>query len=152
MIPHTVIRKATYKDIDQILILEKQFKEEGFPKYFFVEYLERQKEDRLAFYVLTWDDIVVGYYIVMFRKNSGIARIYSICVDASLHGQGIGRTMLNHIEEICKSRNVNRVKLEVSEDNTAKFLYKKMGYTEKNITENYYINGSNAINMVKYLV
>jgi len=57
--------------------------------------------------------------------------IHDIIVNADLRGKGLGKAMMDRLEEISKERGYCKITLEVREDNTlAQSLYRSLGYNE----------------------
>ena len=71
----------------------------------------------------------VGYAVVLTRRGSRSARLYSIAVAAEAAGRGIGSRLLAAAEEAARRRGADRLHLEVRADNsTAIRLYERAGY------------------------
>ncbi|TIS30252.1 GNAT family N-acetyltransferase, partial [Mesorhizobium sp.] len=64
------------------------------------------------------DGRIAGYAVVLFRKGSGVARLYSIATGPLFGGLGIGRMLLKRAEEAAFEHNRMMLRLEVREDNS----------------------------------
>ncbi len=87
------------------------------------EWEERQRshiatgEDALILIARTGDR-AIGFVNAQISHNPGILRehfgfIHNMYVDAELRGEGLGRRLLNAIEDWCRSRNVGELRLNV---------------------------------------
>ncbi len=92
-------------------------------------------------YVYELDDEVIGFAIVdLFSDRS---ELIDICVALLHRNKKIGDLLLNKIIDISKENGCKNVTLEVKCDNDfAIRLYKKNGFTIKNIRKKYYNNGT----------
>jgi len=136
------IRIATSNDLDFIIDLEKQFKEDAMTR----TALKRQLGNQF-FKVLILSNSVWGYYLALTRKNSNAIRLYSICIDRELQGQGYGKNLLFDLINESKKHDYKRITLEVAEHNKARHLYKSIGFKDILKIENYYFSKENAIKM-----
>jgi ribosomal-protein-alanine N-acetyltransferase len=92
----------------------------------------------------------LGYALILFRKNSLVARLYSIAVDRAARGRGVGRALLEASEGVARKRGCLAVRLEVRADNTAaRAMYLDAGYTAKVVIGAYYEDGMAAVRLEK---
>lgn len=97
-------------------------------------------------------DMIAGSAIVLFRKNSNKARLYSIAVDSSYRKQGIGQTLYQTIENKLVIDNYTALYLEVKKTNhQAIQFYLKNGFQMKGELKNFYEDGSDGLRMQKVL-
>jgi ribosomal protein S18 acetylase RimI-like enzyme len=95
---------------------------------------------------------VVGSLMLLFRKNTRSARIYSIAIDPAFRGMGLGRRMILRAEREAKARGCNRMRLEVRLDNgVAIGLYERLGYADVQILPGYYEDGTHGMRYRKEL-
>ena len=95
---------------------------------------------------------IAGYAMVLFRRNSSIARLYSIAVDPGHAGHGIGKALLKAAEDTARRRNCAAMRLEVREDNRAAIrLYGACGYLLAGRVADYYEDGCAALRFEKPL-
>ncbi|MFW6346390.1 MAG: GNAT family N-acetyltransferase [Halomonas sp.] len=95
---------------------------------------------------------LLGYGILLFRHGSGRARLYSFCVHPDARGGGLGRRLLEALEEAARARGSTRLGLEVRADNrVALALYRRMGFRLERWLPEYYEDGCAAWQMVKAL-
>ncbi|TIS81117.1 MAG: GNAT family N-acetyltransferase, partial [Mesorhizobium sp.] len=98
------------------------------------------------------DGRVGGYAIVLFRKGSGVARLYSIAVGPFFGGLGIGRQLLSAAEEAAFEHGRMMLRLEVREDNgRAIRIYEQGGYRKIGREPGYYEDGATALRYEKTL-
>jgi ribosomal protein S18 acetylase RimI-like enzyme len=79
--------------------------------------------------VETADQIIRGFIIILYRKQSSVAAIETLDVDPSFQGKGIGQRLLKAGEDVMLASGVKSMRLEVSTNNlSALHLYEKAGY------------------------
>jgi len=60
-----------------------------------------------------------------------LINIHDIYVDESFRGNGVGKKLIEALEEIARKKNCGKITLEVRKDNlNARDLYKSQGFTE----------------------
>ena len=95
---------------------------------------------------------IVGYAIVLKRKNSVKMRIYSFGIVRAVQRQGVAGRMLEHIERLAAASGHRMLTLEVGDGNTAAVdFYKKHGFQQYGFRLGYYEDGGHAILMRKTL-
>ncbi|MDP2697681.1 GNAT family N-acetyltransferase/peptidase C39 family protein [Thalassospira sp.] len=105
------------------------------------------------FWVAEGEGGVVGYALVIFRRNTALARLYSMAVDPAWRRQGIGQALLMRAEEGTLDFGAPILRLEVNPDNAPAIgLYRKNGYGEFALYPDYYDDHSPALRMEKVLV
>lgn len=93
---------------------------------------------------------VLAYGLVILRRGSRSARLYSLAVLAKARGQNIAPALLIKLEEIVLSAEKLFIRLEVAEDNLAAIrMYKKLGYRKFGIYRQYYATGVDALRFQK---
>ncbi|WP_245257534.1 GNAT family N-acetyltransferase [Methylocapsa acidiphila] len=102
--------------------------------------------------VLESDAHVIGYSLVSFRRNSTRARLFSLALDPSAHGCGLGRLLLAESERVAKARGALALRLEVRIDNAPAIkLYQLNGYRGFAMINDYYQDGAPALRFEKAL-
>jgi ribosomal protein S18 acetylase RimI-like enzyme len=97
-------------------------------------------------------DAVLGYHLVLFRRGTSIARLYSIAVAKTARGTGLGRALMADAERLARRRGCRALRLEVRPDNRPAIrLYQHLGYRRVGIYRRYYADGSNALRFEKAL-
>ncbi len=95
---------------------------------------------------------VLGYHLVTVRKGSRVARLYSIAVDASARGTGLGLRLLADAEAVASDLERGVLRLEVREDNAAAIrLYEASGYRPIGRHAAYYADRADALRYEKTL-
>lgn len=138
------IREAQASDIDDLVDLEGSA--------FLSDRLSRRRFAALAkspsahLLVAHAGGILRGYVLVLTRRGSCSARLYSLAVAQQAQGDGLGMMLLDEAEAVAQARGADRLLLEVRTDNDAAVrLYERAGYTPIDRRENYYQDGTAAL-------
>ena len=144
-------RKAIIKDLSHLLAIEEKcFKTDRLSKRSFTSFIKNPKDDLIVVQV---GEKIVGYGIVLYKKGSSLARLYSIAIDPSQKGKGLGKKLLAVLEESAVKKKAAFMRLEVASKNTAaKSLYMSQGYYQFNVKKDYYENHDSALCFEKILV
>jgi ribosomal protein S18 acetylase RimI-like enzyme len=98
------------------------------------------------------DGCPAGYALVLLRRGTRWARLYSIAVDPARTGRGLGTRLLAAAEEKAVADGRRVMRLEVRADNGAAIaLYRGKGYTDIGRIAAYYEDGGEALRMEKQL-
>jgi len=98
------------------------------------------------------DGAIAGYFVLLFRRGTAMARLYSIAVSPAMTGRGIGRLLLEAAEEAAFRHERMLLRLEVREDNhSAISLYRKHGYRPIGKYLDYYEDHADALRFEKTL-
>lgn len=101
-----------------------------------------------ACFLLSENPALSGYALVLLRPALSQARLYSICVDASARGLGVGRSLSEAAIKQSRAADMRRLTLEVRLDNTqALALYRKLGFERCAELKNYYQDGADGVRM-----
>jgi ribosomal protein S18 acetylase RimI-like enzyme len=145
------IRPACASDVDALLAIENAV--------FEFDRLQRSSIRRLigspsaSVLVAENDAVAVGYCIVLFRAGTPTARLYSIATVPGMTGQGVGRALIEAVENAVIARGRISLRLEVREDNNrAIAIYERAGYRPIGRKPDYYEDGMAALRMEKRLV
>ena len=88
--------------------------------------------------------------VLLFRRDSRHARIYSLAVSAVARRQGVARRLLAYAEAESCRRDLTGIVLEVREDNEAALaLYQSTGFRRIGRRLNYYEDGATAARLEK---
>jgi ribosomal protein S18 acetylase RimI-like enzyme len=144
------LRPARLSDIDRLVEVENRvFAHDRISRRSFRQLIARETADTL---VAEIDGVIVGYCMVLYRKGSGVARLYSVAVDPGAAGGGIGRALLDAAERAAFEQARLLLRLEVRENNErALALYRQNGYRRIGREENYYEDGAPALRLEKLL-
>jgi [ribosomal protein S18]-alanine N-acetyltransferase len=94
----------------------------------------------------------LGYHLVLTRAGSTVARLYSIAVAATAHGQGLGAGLLADAERQARRAGATVLRLEVRPDNAGAIrLYGQRGYERIGTHRAYYADKSDALRYQKKL-
>lgn len=95
---------------------------------------------------------LLGSCLVLTRRNSRSARLYSIASAAEARGRGVGAALLREAEHLARTRGRKQMSLEVAEDNhNAIAFYQREGYQQTNFLAAFYQDGRNALQLAKTL-
>lgn len=142
------VRGAKYSDLAQIMALEQRcFTTDRLSKRSFQHWL---KAPNCVFQVILRGTVVVAYGLIIMRKGTHLARLYSIAVDSEIRGLGIGKKLLLALEQQTLDKGKMFIRLEVAKNNdTAINLYKGLGYKIFGSYEHYYEDNTDALRMQK---
>lgn len=141
------IRRALQSDLTTVFELEKKCFNDPYPMELLVMLQSLYPE---LFLVAEYDNRIVGYVSGLVRRD-GFGHIVSLCVDPEYRRRGIGKQLMNRIEELMKKLfNVCLYRLEVRVSNSiAILLYELIGYRIQARIPRYYSNGEDAYLMIK---
>ena len=95
---------------------------------------------------------VVGNVLVLFRRGTRRARLYSIAVSPRARGLGLGAILLAAAERAARASGAAELALEVRVDNAAAIaLYESRGYSRIGRKPGYYFDGCAALRLAKPL-
>jgi len=144
------IRPARMSDIDTLVSIENSvFDSDRISRNAFRRHVGNTTGSLL---VTERNGAIVGYALLLYRRGSRVARLYSIAV-ANGHGSsGIGRALLRAAEEAAVARECSALRLEVREGNArAVDLYQRAGFHRIGRKEAYYEDGAPALRFEKDL-
>lgn len=141
-----IIRPMELKDLEKVLLIENQSFISVWNKEQFI--YELNENPYAILLVADYEGIICGF--IDFWITFDVAQINQIAVMTSLRHKGIGKIMLEDtINRVIKT-GVNKITLEVREDNViAQSLYQSFGFKKELIKPSYYDNGDNAVFMIK---
>lgn len=95
---------------------------------------------------------VRGYHLVLFRRGSAVARLYSLAVAESVRGSGLAGRLMADAERIASRRRATVLRLEVRPDNRPAIrLYERLGYRKIGVHAQYYADKADALRYEKSL-
>lgn len=138
-----IIREFRRQDIKRVLEIEKASFKDPYPPHVLLDIYNLGA----GFLVAQQDNIVVGYIIFWIRfEDEG--HIISIAVDENNRRKEVGSQLVKTAMEIFKRYNITQIKLEVRVSNNGAIkFYKDMGFTKKEVLENYYEDLEDAVLM-----
>lgn len=93
-----------------------------------------------------------GALVMLTRRNSRCARIYSLAVHPQARGRGLAQALVGAAEREARRRGCTVMGLEVGTGNApARSLYARLGYREQRRLPAYYEDGSDGLRLVKQL-
>lgn len=102
--------------------------------------------------VMKDEDKIIANAVILFRKNSAAARIYSIIVSPEYRKMGLAQILYFFLESQCITRGCTKIKLEVRKDNQQAInFYLKNGYESFGVYPHFYEDGHDALRMHKIL-
>lgn len=113
------------------------------------QFMSLEGDERTVFIVASVNKIIAGFAMLYLVSESASADLLNIAVDINHRNKGIAKAMLEYCFEICKSRSLTEIYLEVRESNqNAMKLYKGKGFFPIALRKNYYHNPTeNAVVM-----
>jgi ribosomal protein S18 acetylase RimI-like enzyme len=131
-----IVRDAVLADLDSIQETESVFGEEAFER----RTLRRFILSSNPVLIIEDSDKLVGYAILVYRRDSQAARLYSLAIREP--GKGYGRYLLSRAIDRAREDCKSRVTLEVKVNNgPAIGLYCKFGFTIVKVLTDYYDPG-----------
>ena len=137
------IRAATLSDVDCLLALETDsFASDRLTSRSFRHFV---RSPTAVLKVMREGSEILGYYLLLFRARSEVARLYSIAVDGRHRGRGLAGSLLADAERASRRQGLARLSLEVREDNPPAIrLYERLGYVLRGRIAEYYADGAGA--------
>ncbi len=143
------VRPARHQDDAAILTLEELFPSDRMSLRS-VRHFLRSPSART--WVAELEGAVVGNLILLTRKNSGTARVYSVVVAPPARGRRFAERMVRAAEAEARQLGLQRIKLEVRVDNAAaRALYAKLGYVVDQPLPAYYEDGADGLRLCHVL-
>ena len=124
------------KDISYIIEIYKSFwgRVHLFPNADFKKIIKQKLS-----YSYKIEKELVAYCLVEYIKNDDIIEIDLLCVKKEYQGYHLGKSLLSFCINNCCNLNMKKFRIYVSINNLkAISLYKKLGFTTKNLIKNYY--------------
>ncbi len=142
------IRAAQSSDISKLVELEKQsFQTDQISRRSFAHFI---RQAHCSLLIAEQDGVLAGYGLLLYRKGTQLARLYSIAVSQDFRGQGVARQLLAKLEKEAKSQFCIFLRLEVHVDNKAAIaLYQSLGYRQVGKVKGYYGDGGDALRLEK---
>ena len=143
-------RKAVLADVPALVDLEQ-----AFPLH---DRFSRRAWARLitghTIVLIAEDDTgcIAGAGVVLLRKGTDIARLYSLAVSPAWRGKGVAAGLLAALEQAAGQAGSRRMRLEVRASNSRAIqIYEAGGYAVLGELHNYYPDGEKALKMEKFL-
>jgi ribosomal protein S18 acetylase RimI-like enzyme len=145
------IRDATSQDVPDLDRLEQTcFDSDRLSERSFRNILQHGNASLI---VADDEGAIAGYSLVLFHRNTSMARLYSFAVEPGRRRQGLAGQLLRRSEEIAHDRGSVSMRLEVRMDNAGAIrFYEREGYQKFSTYPDYYEDHMDAVRMEKALV
>jgi len=144
-----VVRRAARSDLPALLRLEALFPSDSMSRRSLRRFVDAPNA---VFLVADRGGDVLGNLLLLTRRDSRRARIYSVVVDPQARGLGIAQKLVASAQTDAAKLGCDEVALEVRSDNTAaRSLYAKLGYEAEGELPGYYDDGSDGLHLRKSL-
>lgn len=142
------IRDCKAADLTALVALEQRcFDTDRLSKRSFSYWI---KAKHRVFKVVEQETRIIGYGLVIMRKGTRLARLYSIAIDKNIEGKGMGRQLMLALEKHTVDAGKLFLRLEVDKTNARAIgLYESMGYKIFGDYAHYYENNGDAFRMQK---
>ena len=146
MIP---IRLATTKDATEIASMSRDFIESGLGwSWNRLRVVRSVRDPDTTVAVSTCKERISGFAIMVFREHS--AHLNLLAVKPKHRREGIGKYLVEWMEETAKTAGTFRLSLEVRESNlAAQAFYETLGYKQTRTISRYYRQTESAVRMTK---
>ncbi|HAW94358.1 MULTISPECIES: GNAT family N-acetyltransferase/peptidase C39 family protein [unclassified Arsukibacterium] len=145
------LRPAMLADVPALQVLEQRcFSSDKLSVRSFRRFITEKRSDLIALEV---DEALAGYFLLIYRRGTSLARLYSIAVDPAFRQKGLAEKLMAEAEVQAANRHCALLRLEVRKDNEAAIkLYKKLQYHEFAIKHDFYEDHADAICMQKQVI
>lgn len=141
------VRHATPADLGALIALEQHFPGDRLSRQSFRRLLRSTSAE---VWVHEEAGQVAANAILLYRRRSLQARIYSLVVHPEYQGRGIARALLETVEREAAAHGCNHLSLEVRADNApALRLYQKAGFQLIRQITGYYEDHAPALRLEK---
>jgi ribosomal protein S18 acetylase RimI-like enzyme/predicted double-glycine peptidase len=142
------LRAAVGTDLEELLRLEAlAFSHDRLSRRSFRRWLRHQS---CVFLVGDDPEGLCGYILVILRRGTRLARLYSLAVDPACRGRGLASLLISAAELAARQRGSLHMRLEVAQNNEpAITLYQKLGYRQFGLYRHYYEDSSDALRLEK---
>jgi ribosomal-protein-alanine N-acetyltransferase len=146
-----VIRDAGRADLAGLMSLEAEvFASDRLSPRSFRRFVA---EPSAACRVARMSGVLAGYHLLLLRRGSTIARLYSIAVASGFRGRGVAVLLMRDAEGIARASGARSLRLEARADNAAAIrLYERLGYRLIGRYAGYYADGVDGLRYERDLV
>ena len=149
--PAAKLRPGHLRDLEALIALEREFftPDHQISRRGFRHFIASPKSTLV---VAEIDGKVAGCVLVLYRRGSKLARLYTIAVAKQFQGRGLARRLLAAAEHDAKRRGRRTMRLEVrADDGGAITLYETSGYRRFGKRPRYYDGRIDALRFEKTL-
>jgi ribosomal protein S18 acetylase RimI-like enzyme len=142
------VRKAKKSDLEELLRLESLcFESDRLSRRSFNRWLRHRG---CVFLVCEHEAGLCAYILVILRRGTRLARLYSLAVDPAHKGKGLAQMLMEQAERQSRDAGALYMRLEVAAGNQAAIgLYRKLGYLQFGLYRDYYDDHGDALRMEK---
>jgi ribosomal-protein-alanine N-acetyltransferase len=146
--PQLVPELMKETDLEKVLAIEKVSFATPWTKEMYLKELSNRTSRP---FVYRKDGDLVGY--MCFWVVLDEAHLMTIAVHPDRRGEGVGKAIMKHLEEVCLKEDLKKILLEVGRrNNIARGLYRQCGFTAVGFRKNYYAGiKDDALLMEKWL-
>ncbi len=146
-----IFRKAEKADINALVTIENRcFTEDRLTARNFQWMLDKAHADIV---VSVMEGRLVGYGLLLYRRGTSLARLYSLALLPEFRGKGLSRALLTEMERYARQHDCVYLRLEVRPDNRAAVaLYQSQGYRQFDSKQDYYEDHSTALCFEKRII
>ncbi|MDT2597000.1 ribosomal protein S18-alanine N-acetyltransferase [Enterococcus dongliensis] len=147
-----LLRKIVDQDIKELIALERDvyFGETPWTKSAFLAEIH-SPIPHLYICIVSKQAQIAGF--IGSRLIGNDTHITNIAVGTAFQNRGIGKLLIDEVENFAIMNDCETLSLEVRISNTdAQRLYRRLGFSARNIRKNYYTeNNEDALDMIKHL-
>ena len=144
-----LVRRATLTDLPALIELEALFPSDAMTRRTMRRFISAPNA---AFLIAEHNGRVMGNLLMLTRRDTTLARIYSVIVSPAARGLGLGRELVVAAENEARQRGCSGMVLEVRVDNVvARTLYERLGYTLLKPLPGYYEDEGDGLRLRKPL-
>ena len=148
-LPFVGIRQAKIDDLAMLVQLEERFPTDRLSR---VNLRRLLRHGHASVWVCEQNGVLAGNTVVLYRRGTSVARLYSLVVHPDYLRRGIARALLAATESEASVRDCRELRLEVRPDNLpAILLYRNGGYVVTGKAGKFYEDGTDALRMRKCL-
>jgi ribosomal-protein-alanine N-acetyltransferase len=143
-------RRGKPSDLDRLLELERDFPSDRLSRRSIRRFLARTNVD---VWVGARSQQVIGNAVVLYRRDTAGARLYSLVVAPGARRYGVATGLIRAVEAAARRRGCDRVCLEVRIDNRAAIrLYEKLKYRIVRRLPRFYDDGQDALRFERRVI
>ena len=109
------------------------------------------RKEGIKIYGISITNSLVGICVLQVVLDE--AQINYFAVSKKFRNKGFGSHLMNHLIKVCEKININKLQLEVSQDNIiAERFYSRFDFLTVGMRKNYYKDGTDAVLKEKKLI
>src|SRR6185312_6451623 len=145
------VRRGENTDLDELLKLEERtFDSDRLSRAQYRRHLDSDSAQVLV--ASAPHNHFLGAAVLLFRKHSTVARVYSLATQPQARHQGVGTALLQAAERAARRRGCRALRLEVQVGNAQAIkLYEQFGFERIGGHTRYYETGADAWRYEKLL-